>query len=49
MSKQLEKDSKYSKYDLDGDGVVSDEEIAREEKIKGIIPPTKRPAKTSAL
>ena len=33
MSKQLEKDSKYSKYDLDGDGVVSDEEIAREEKM----------------
>ena len=33
MSKQLEKDSKYSKYDLDGDGVESDEEIAREEKM----------------
>tara|TARA_R100000963_G_C4638293_1_gene102110 strand:+ start:1451 stop:1780 length:330 start_codon:yes stop_codon:yes gene_type:complete len=33
MTKKLEKDSKYSKYDLDGDGVVSDEEIAREEKM----------------
>ena len=33
MVKKLEKGSKYSKYDLDGDGVVSDEEIAKEEKM----------------
>ena len=32
-AKKLEKDSKYSQYDLDGDGIVTDEEIAREEKM----------------
>ena len=25
--KKLEKESKYAKYDLDGDGLVSDEEL----------------------
>ena len=33
MSKTLQKDSKYLKHDLDGDGVVTDEEIAREERM----------------
>ena len=33
MSKTLQKDSKYIKHDLDGDGVVTDEEIAREERM----------------
>ena len=32
-SKKLQKDSKYLKHDLDGDGIVTDEEIAREERI----------------
>ena len=33
MTKQLQKDSKYLKHDLDGDGVVTDAEIAREERM----------------
>ena len=33
MSKTLQKDSKYLKHDLDCDGVVTDEEIAREERM----------------
>ena len=33
MTKQLQKDSKYLKRDLDGDGVVTDAEIAREERM----------------
>ena len=33
MSKTLQKDSRYLKHDLDGDGVVTDEEIAREERM----------------
>ena len=33
MTKQLQKDSKYLKHDLDGDGVVTDTEIAREERM----------------
>ena len=31
--KTLQEDSKYLKHDLDGDGIVTDEEIAREERI----------------
>ena len=31
--KTLQEDSKYVKHDLDGDGIVTDEEIAREERI----------------
>ena len=31
--KKLAKDSKYLKHDLDGDGIITDEEIAREERI----------------
>lgn len=31
--KKLQKDSKYDKFDIDGDGIVTDEEIAREEKM----------------
>tara|TARA_Y100001938_G_scaffold150398_1_gene241136 strand:- start:2975 stop:3304 length:330 start_codon:yes stop_codon:yes gene_type:complete len=31
--KKLEKDSQYNKYDLDGDGIVTDEELAMEEKM----------------
>ena len=33
MTKQLQKDSKYLKHDLDGDGVVTDAEIDREERM----------------
>jgi len=33
MAKQLQKDSKFLKHDLDGDGIVTDEEIAREERM----------------
>ena len=33
MAKQLQTDSKYLKHDLDGDGIVTDEEIAREERM----------------
>ena len=31
MAKQLQKDSKFLKHDLDGDGIVSDEELSRSE------------------
>jgi hypothetical protein len=31
--KKLQKDSEFAKYDLDGDGIVSDEELATEERI----------------
>ncbi|OUU63972.1 MAG: hypothetical protein CBC24_08340 [Candidatus Pelagibacter sp. TMED64] len=31
--KKLAKDSKYAKFDLDGDNVVTDEEIALEERM----------------
>jgi hypothetical protein len=31
--KKLQEGSKYLKHDLDGDGIVTDEEIAREERI----------------
>jgi len=31
--KTLQEGSKYLKHDLDGDGIVTDEEIAREERI----------------
>tara|TARA_R110002020_G_scaffold147967_1_gene323669 strand:+ start:918 stop:1247 length:330 start_codon:yes stop_codon:yes gene_type:complete len=33
MAKQLQKDSKYLKHDLDGDGIITDDEISREERI----------------
>ena len=33
MSKKLQKGSRFLKHDLDGDGVVSDEEIASEERM----------------
>ena len=33
MAKQLQKDSKFLKHDLDGDGIVTDDEIAREERM----------------
>jgi|TARA_R110000796_G_scaffold95988_4_gene201446 hypothetical protein len=31
--KKLQEGSRYLKHDLDGDGIVTDEEIAREERI----------------
>ena len=31
--KKLEPGSEYAKYDLDGDGVVTDEELAMDEKL----------------
>ena len=31
--KKLEPGSEYEKYDLDGDGIVTDEELALDEKI----------------
>jgi hypothetical protein len=33
MSKKLQDNSQYNQYDADGDGVVSDEEIARAERL----------------
>jgi hypothetical protein len=33
MSKKLQDNSAYNQYDADGDGVVSDEEIARAERL----------------
>jgi hypothetical protein len=33
MSKKLQDNSQYNQYDADGDGIVSDEEIARAERI----------------
>lgn len=32
-AKKLESDSKYNQFDTDGDGIVSDEEMAQAEKI----------------
>ena len=34
MSKKLQKSSQYAKYDLDNDGIVSDEEFAHMSDIK---------------
>ncbi len=34
MSKKLEKSSQYAKYDIDNDGIVSDEEFAHMAEIK---------------
>jgi len=36
MAKKLEQDSEYDKLDFDGDGVVSDAEIAQHERIHQI-------------
>lgn len=33
MAKKLQDNSQYNQYDVDGDGVVSDEEIARAERL----------------
>ena len=33
MAKKLQDNSAYNQYDVDGDGIVSDEEIARAERI----------------
>jgi hypothetical protein len=33
MAKKLQDNSQYNQYDSDGDGVVSDEEISRAEKL----------------
>ena len=32
--KKLQKESAYNKYDLDGDGVVTDEELAKMKEIE---------------
>ena len=34
MQKSLERDSDYNQYDMDGDGVVTDEELERAKDIK---------------
>ena len=34
VQKKLQKDSKYNKYDLEGDGVVSDAELEKVKKIE---------------
>ena len=34
MSKRLQKDSQYDQYDMDGDGVVTDEELEHAKEIK---------------
>ena len=33
MNKKLQAQSRYEQHDLDGDGIVTDEEIAREERM----------------
>jgi hypothetical protein len=33
MSKTLEKDSEYNKFDIDNDGIVTDEELSRSERM----------------
>lgn len=33
MAKKLQDNSQYNQYDVDGDGIVSDEEIARAERL----------------
>jgi hypothetical protein len=33
MTKQLQQDSKYNQFDADGDGIVSDEELALSERM----------------
>ena len=34
MSKRLQKDSDYDQYDMDGDGIVTDEELEHAKEIK---------------
>lgn len=34
MTKKFEKDTAYSQYDLDGDGIITDEELAHAKEIK---------------
>lgn len=36
IQKKLEKGSEYNKYDLDGDGIVDDDELAAAEKLHEI-------------
>ena len=36
MNNELETDSKYNKYDSDGDGIVTDEELATTEKLQAL-------------
>ena len=36
LQKKLQKDSDYNKYDLDGDGVVSDDELAKIKEIEAL-------------
>ena len=38
MQKSLEKDSDYNQYDMDGDGVVTDEELEHAKDIKKTEP-----------
>jgi hypothetical protein len=37
MSKKLQKGSKYEQFDLDGDGVVTDKELARSEMVTALL------------
>jgi hypothetical protein len=34
MTKKFEKDTAYSQYDLDGDGIITDEELAHAKEMK---------------
>lgn len=36
MTKALEKDSKYNQFDVDGDGIVTDDELNRSERMMQI-------------
>ena len=36
MNKELEPGSEYEKYDADGDGVVTDEELATTERLQAL-------------
>ena len=41
MSKKLQKGSQYEQFDLDGDGIVSDEELSRSEHMIRLENPDK--------
>ena len=48
IQKKLQKGSNYNKYDLDGDGVVDDDELAAAEKLHEIEAAEKQEAAEQA-
>ena len=45
--KKLQKDSRFEAHDLDGDGIVTDEEIAREKEMVELELEKKKPSNSS--